>query len=146
MTPEISKLVSKNPRLAHKKVLLVDESPRDLQYYAAILQGQGHEVRIFPSYSEGWRALEKERFDFVIVSQGSRDFEGRVLLQRAIEIERRLPVLVLTDCLDMGCYLEAMQLGAADYVEKPVLPLELARLMETHAGPQSTAVRAAGAA
>src|SRR3974377_2140391 len=108
MTPEISRLVSKNPLLAHKKVLLVDESPRDLQYYAAILQGQGHEVRIVPSYSEGWRALEKERFDFVIVSQGSRDFEGRVLLQRAIEIERRLPVLVLTDCLDMGCYLEAM--------------------------------------
>ena len=146
MTPEISKLASKNPRLVQRKILLVDESLRDLQYYSAILQGQGHEVRIVPSYPEGWRALEKERFDVVIVSQGSRDFEGRVLLQRAIEIERRLPVLVLTDCLDMGCYLEAMQLGAADYVEKPVLPLELVRLMETHVGPQSTAVRAAGAA
>jgi DNA-binding NtrC family response regulator len=146
MTPEISKLASKNPRLVQRKVLLVDESLRDLQYYSAILQGQGHEVRIVPSYAEGWLALEKEDFDFVIVSQGSHEFEGRVLLQHAIEIERRLPVLVLTDCLDMGCYLEAMQLGAADYLEKPVLPLELARLIETHVRPQSTAARAAGAA
>jgi DNA-binding NtrC family response regulator len=146
MTPEISKLASKNPRLVHRKVLLVDESLRDLQYYSAILQGQGHEVRIVPSYAEGWLALEKEHFDFVIISQGSREFEGRVLLQHAIEIERRLPVLVLTDCLDMGCYLEAMQLGAADYLEKPVLPLELVRLIETHVRPQSTAARAAGVA
>ena len=146
MTPEISRLVSKNPRLAHKKVLLVDESPRDLQYYAAILQGQGHEVRIAASYAEGRLALEKEHFDFVIVSQGSREFEGRGLVQHAIEIERRLPVLVLTDCLDMGCYLEAMQLGAADYLEKPVLPAEIARLIETHVRPFNVAARAAGAA
>ena len=67
-------------------------------------------------------------------------------MQRAIEIERRLPVLVLTDSLDMGCYLEAMQLGAADYMEKPVLPSEIARLIETHVRPRKVAAQAAGAA
>ena len=146
MIPEISKSASNNPPLLHRKVLLVDESLRDLQYYSAILQGQGHEVRIVPSYAEGWLALEKEDFDFVIINQGSREFEGRALLQRAIEIERHLPVLVLTDCLDMGCYLEAMQLGAADYLEKPVLAAELMRLIETHVRPYRIAARAAGAA
>ena len=146
MIPEISKSTSRNSRLAHRKVLLVDESPRDLDYYSAILQGQGHEVRVAPSYGEGWLALEKENFDFVIVSQGSRQFEGRVLLQHAIEIERHLPVLILTDCLDMGCYLEAMQSGAADYLEKPVLPSEFLRLIETHVRPYNIAARTAGAA
>ena len=146
MTSEITRLASNSLPLVHRKILLVDESVRDLQYYAAILQWQGHEVRSAPSYTEGWRALDKERFDFVIVSQGSRQFEGRAVVQRAIEIERRLPVLVLTDCLDMGCYLEAMQLGAADYLEKPVLPSEMARLIETHVRPYSLGARAAGAA
>jgi len=146
MIPEVSKSASKNPSLLHRKVLLVDEDARDSQYYAAILQGRGHEVRIVRSYAEGWRALEKEPFDFVILSQGSREFEGRVVLQHAIEIERHLPVLVLADCLDMGCYLEAMQLGAADYLEKPVLPAELVRLIETHIRPYSITHRAAGAA
>jgi len=146
MIPEISKSASNNPPLLHRKVLLVDEDLRDLHYYAAILQGHGHEFRIIPSYAEGWLALEKEHFDFVIINQGSREFEGRALLQRAIEIERHLPVLVLTDCLDMGCYLEAMQLGAADYLEKPVLAAELMRLIETHVRPYRIAARATGAA
>ena len=44
----------------------------------------------------------------------------------------QLPVLVLTECLDMDSYLEAMQLGAVDYVEKPLRPDEVARLVETH--------------
>jgi DNA-binding NtrC family response regulator len=146
MIPEVSKSASKNSSFLHRKVLLVGEDVRDLQYYASIVQGLGHEVSIVPSYVEGWVALEKDHFDFVILSQGSREFEGRVVLQHAIEIERHLPVLVLTDCLDMGCYLEAMQLGAADYLEKPVLPSELVRLMETHLRPYSIAARAAGAA
>ena len=146
MIPEASMSASNNPPLLHRKVLLVDEDRRDLHYYAAILQGHGHEVRIVASYAEGWLALDKEHFDFVIVSQGTRAFEGRVLLQHAIEIERRLPVLVLTDCLDMGCYLEAMQLGAADYLEKPVLPSELLRLIETHIKRCGITTRAAGAA
>jgi len=98
------------------------------------------------SYAEGWLALDKERFDFVIVSQGTREFEGRALVQHALEIERRLPVLVLTNCLDLGCYLEAIQLGAADYLEKPILPSEIARLIETHVRPYHIAARAAGAA
>ena len=55
-----------------------------------------------------------------------------VLVKRVIEIDRRLPVLVLTECLDMDSYLEAMQLGAADCVEKPLRPDEVARLVETH--------------
>jgi ActR/RegA family two-component response regulator len=55
------------------------------------------------------------------------------VVERAIEIDRHMRVLVLTECLDKGCYLEAMHLGAADYVEKPQRADEVARLVETHA-------------
>jgi len=115
------------------KVLLVDLNSRDLEYYRSVLLGQGHEARACASYDEGTLLLDRERFDLIIVNQGSRNFEGRVLVKRAIEIDRHLPVLVLTECLDMSCYLEAMQLGAADYVEKPLSAEEVARLVQTHA-------------
>jgi hypothetical protein len=75
MIPEISKPALNNPSIPRRKVLLVDEDPGDLKYYAAILQGYGNDVRIVPSYAEGWLALEQERFDFVIMSQGTRAFE-----------------------------------------------------------------------
>jgi DNA-binding NtrC family response regulator len=49
---------------------------------------------------------------------------------------RRTPVVVLTRCLEMNCYLEAMQLGAADYLEKPVAPAEFERLVTTYFEPR----------
>jgi DNA-binding NtrC family response regulator len=70
--------------------------------------------------------------DFVVVSQGSPAFEGRCILQRAIEKDRHTPVLVLARSVDMNCYLEAMQLGAFDYLEKPISATEILKLVAAH--------------
>jgi len=131
---------------ASRKVLLVDPNSRDLEYYRSVLLGQGHAVRACASYTEGTLLLNRSSFDLIIVNQGSRNFEGRLLVERAIEIDRHMPVLVLTECLDMGCYLEAMQLGAADYVEKPLSGDNLGRLVETHVRRHDQMTRTAGAA
>jgi DNA-binding NtrC family response regulator len=80
--------------------------------------------------AEGW--LEHEHFDFVIVSQGSPAFETRDLVQLTLARDRHTPVVVLTRCLEMKCYLEAMQLGAADYLEKPLTPTEFERVVKRH--------------
>jgi DNA-binding response OmpR family regulator len=88
------------------------------------------------------RQIESRFFDFIVVCQGGPRFEGKQVLERAIEIDRRTPILVVTRCLDMECYLDAMQLGALDYVERPLVPEEIARLVETHSRPH--AARAAG--
>jgi DNA-binding NtrC family response regulator len=128
------------------KVLLVDPNPRDLEYYRSVLLGQGHEVRACAAYADGTLLLHRDRFDLIIVNQGSRNFEGRVLVEQAIEIDRHMPVLVLTECLDIGCYLEAMQLGASDYVEKPFGTDDVARLLETHVGRYDRMGRTAGGA
>ena len=47
-------------------------------------------------------------------------------------INRRMPVLVVTRCIDMPSYLDAMQLGALDYVEEPLNPPDIVRLIEAH--------------
>ncbi len=83
--------------------------------------------------------LDKETYDFVVVSQGSRAFEGRFLLERVMTVDRRTPVLVLTRSVDMYCYMEAMQLGAVDYLEKPLPPAEIVRIVETHLRPRAVA-------
>jgi FixJ family two-component response regulator len=66
-----------------------------------------------------------------MVSQGSRNFEGRCVLERSIEIDRHLPVLVVARCLEMACYLEAMRLGAADYLAEPVTASDMRRVLRT---------------
>jgi DNA-binding NtrC family response regulator len=74
--------------------------------------------------------LAGEVFDFVMVSQGTPNFEGSCVLKRATEINRSLPVLVVARSLDMGCYLEAMQLGAVDYLLEPLTPSDIGRVLE----------------
>jgi FixJ family two-component response regulator len=61
------------------------------------------------------------------------------VLEQAIEIDRRMPVVVLTRCLDMKCYVDAMHLGALDYLEGPQASVEIARLIETHSRPHGAA-------
>jgi FixJ family two-component response regulator len=34
-------------------------------------------------------------------------------------MHRNIPIVVVARCLDMHCYLEAMELGAVDYLERP---------------------------
>jgi DNA-binding NtrC family response regulator len=121
------------PLLARRgKALLVHEDPGGLHYYCNILEGWGYQVCACHSYEEGVCRLGSEVFDFVVVSQGSRGFEGRCVVERATEIDRRLPVLVVARCLDMGCYSEAMQLGAVDYLAEPVTVSEVGRVLGNH--------------
>jgi len=68
----------------------------------------------------------------VVVHQGGSNFERKIILQRAIEIDRYLPVLVLRRFLDTTSYLEAMQLGAVDYLEEPVKVSDLIQGLKTH--------------
>ena len=126
------------------KALLVDEHPEDLQYYSNILEAYGYWVRACNSYQEGVRCLGDEVFDFVIVSQGTPKFEGSCVLERAIEVSRGLPVLVVARCLDMSCYLEAMQLGAVDYLVEPLTVWEIRRVLESHPPSRSIAASMSG--
>lgn len=119
------------------KVLLVDPDARDRQYYSSILQQQGFEVSACATYSEGHHCLESGPVDFVVISQGSRAFEGRALLEQVLTIDRRIPVVVLTRSVDMNCYLEAMQMGAVDYLEKPLSSEQVVRVIETHLRPRA---------
>lgn len=114
------------------KVLLVDDDRIDLEHYAAVLRNQGYEVEACGSYAEGLRRLESGAFDFVIVSQGGPAFEGRSVLERAREAGRDMPILVLTHCVDVKKCLEAMDLGAVDYLEKSVRPDDLVWTVETY--------------
>jgi DNA-binding NtrC family response regulator len=114
-------------------VLLVDEDLEYLESIRRIIQGIGHSVDACNSYTEGIRKLESRAFDIIVVGQGSRNFEGRGVLECATAFDRHLPVVVVARNVEMGCYLEAMQLGAVDYISPGLSGLEIARVVQTHA-------------
>jgi DNA-binding NtrC family response regulator len=113
-------------------VLIVGDGPDDMGEICATIRAAGREVCYACSFAEGVDCLDHESIESVILSQGTRLFEGRSVLVRAIEKDRHLPVLVLTRSLNMQNYLEAMQLGAWDYWEKPVSPEDITKWVSTH--------------
>ena len=117
---------------SQRKALLVIEDPMSFQIGLTTLEEYGYQVRVCHSYQEGVRCLADEAFDFAMVSQGTPNFEGSCVLKRATETNRSLPVLVVARCLDMGCYLEAMQLGAVDYLVEPLTMSDLSRVLEAY--------------
>lgn len=122
-----------------RRVLVIEEDKMDRGYICTTLQHHGFEVSACVDVKEGARRLEKGTYDFVVVSQGSRAFEGRAVLERVLAIDRHIPVVVLTRIVDMHCYLEAMQMGAVDYLEKPLSEADLIRVVETHLRPHISA-------
>ena len=118
-----------------RKLLLVDENPQDLHDYTAMLRYLGYEVQPVASYSGAVEFLEHEAFDLVMVDQGSTDFEGRAVLRRAVEIDHRTPVLVLTGMVNAGCCVNALDMGANEYVQKPLTTSEVRELVNDYLKP-----------
>jgi DNA-binding NtrC family response regulator len=123
------------------RAVVVDQNRKDLQTYTEVLLRLGFEVKPFTSYQEAARDLEKVTPDFVFVNQGTPAFEARGLVVRALARDRQTPVVVLAQSLSMDCYLEAMQLGAADYVEKPLASAEVEHLVTTYWQPRHAVLR-----
>lgn len=115
-----------------RRILLVDEDSRDRDHYRRMLHDSGFEVQTCSNFAKGAHLLGTERYDCIVVDQGGPNFKGRQVLEHSVAKDRYRPVVILSHYHDVGCYLEAMQLGAVDYLEKPVTALEIVRVVTTH--------------
>jgi DNA-binding NtrC family response regulator len=120
------------PLIPPRRILLVDPEAHDRECYARYLRDRGFVVCDCGSYEEGARSLKGKHFDMVIVDQGSPAFEGELVLENSVARNRNVPVLVLARHHDMASYVEAMQRGAVDYLEKPITREKLMWTIETH--------------
>jgi two-component system C4-dicarboxylate transport response regulator DctD len=117
--------------MKHAIVLLVFEELQDLEKYGSLLCTLGYSIRMSNSAAEGIKALETDNFSLVIVSQGTPAFEGRQVLERSLQLHPDVPVLVIARALNVHCYLDAMDLGAIDYLERPE-PEDMAWVVNAH--------------
>jgi DNA-binding response OmpR family regulator len=111
-------------------VLLILEESKDLEAYGSFLHDQGYETLRCTSPGEGINTLETNAVSLVIVSQDTPSFEGRLVLERSLRLRPDVPVLVVARVLNIHSYLEVMELGATDYLERPE-PRDLAWVVET---------------
>lgn len=109
------------------RVLVVDDDPSTLRLLRAILAPDGHEVSLAGDAEQALDAISDRVPDLVVLDLGLPGMGGLELLERLkTEVPTRLiPVVVVTGVDERTARLEAIDLGADEFLTKPVDRAEL---------------------
>jgi DNA-binding NtrC family response regulator len=103
-----------------EKVLIVDDDKAFLQILAERMQNRGMEVSTAESAAEALKMLEKESFDAVLLDLMMPEMGGIEALQIMRKKQPDVQVIFVTGHPSVSKGVEAMKLGAMDFIPKPV--------------------------
>lgn len=101
-------------------ILVVEDEQQGLDILAEAARGEGRVVRLATDVGSAVSAIENHRIDCIISDLELGDVSGLDILRAAAAQPRPIPVIVVTGFATVESAVEAMQLGAAHYVAKPV--------------------------
>jgi DNA-binding NtrC family response regulator len=101
------------------RILVVEDEQDMLFGLQKILSKQGHNVEIAETGSAGLKKVEESFFDIVITDLKMPGVDGIELLRKAKEAYSDTMVIVITGYGTVESAVEAIKLGAYDYITKP---------------------------
>ena len=106
-------------------ILIVEDDITFSLMLTTWLGKKGFVVRSSSSVSDAKRRLGEEAFDLVISDLRLPDSDGIDLLKWLKSTHPSLPLIMMTSYAEIQTAVQAMKLGAADYIAKPLNPDEL---------------------
>ncbi len=106
-------------------VLLVDDEPVILESVARNLEYNNYSVSKVENGEEALQLLKNNQYDVIITDLRMPGISGIEVLRNAKKIHPETGVFILTGYGDMTSAIEALRLGADDYLIKPCNPDEL---------------------
>lgn len=116
--------------MSKAKILIVDDEEIVLKSCRKILEKGGHQVSTALSGQEAFDLLEKESFDIVITDMKMPGIDGIEVLKRVREKYPDIVVIMITGYSTVQSAVQAMKLGAFDYIPKPFTPDEVLIVVE----------------
>ena len=107
------------------RVLIIDDDPAFCTLLRNFLIQQGFETGEAYAAREGIRAVYEESYDLVLIDYRLPDMDGLELLKNIKKRYFHLPVIIMTNYANIKTAVKAMQLGAFEYVTKPINPDEI---------------------
>jgi DNA-binding NtrC family response regulator len=118
------------------RVLVVDDDRSIRRTLEKFLQSEGYEVIAVGDGKEALEQIQSSSSDLVLLDLGLPGMDGLEVLAAAQQAGCTAPILVVTAREDMHSTVRAMQLGAYDYLVKPIdidrLKLTVKRALESH--------------
>src|SRR3990172_3207129 len=107
------------------RVLVIDDEKSICEAVSHFLKGAGYSVTAASSGREGIRLLESSGFDLVITDIKMDGVGGVDVLRRAKDLYPDMPVIMITAFGSIESAVEAVKIGAADYITKPFVNEDL---------------------
>ena len=133
--PLITRFPSKGARgaAAFLRVLVVEDNPVNQRLVVRLLEKRGHRVEVAANGREALQALDKERFDLVLMDVQMPEMCGMEATAAIRQNEKssglHTPIIALTASTDRE---RCLAMGMDGYLAKPIRPLELDELLESH--------------
>ncbi|MFC2074677.1 sigma-54-dependent transcriptional regulator [Bdellovibrionota bacterium] len=101
------------------KILVVDDDASIREFLEIMLKRDNYEVKTAINGEKAWKQFQKESFDVVITDMQMPKMSGIELLEKIKESNPETVVLVITAFGSTETAVDAMRLGAFDYIAKP---------------------------
>jgi two-component system sensor histidine kinase/response regulator len=116
------------------KILIVDDTPKNIQVLGSILRERGFEINVATNGREAVETAEKIIPDIILLDIMMPVMDGyeACKILKASESTSSIPIIFLTAKTEAQDILQGFELGAADYVTKPFNSGELLARVNTH--------------
>jgi len=105
--------------MASERILIVDDEDGMRRLLGRVLTREGYDTSTVGSGAEALRLVANERFDLVVTDIKMPEMDGLQLLENLKEYEPSLPIIVMTAYGTIENAVQALRLGAYDYIAKP---------------------------
>jgi NtrC-family two-component system response regulator AlgB len=112
------------------RVLIVDDEKNIRSTLTVCLEGTGCEVKTAGSADAAFRLLRNERFDICFLDLKLGETNALEILPRILEMNPGLAIIMITAYATFETAVEAIKLGAKDYLPKPFTPAQIRHLVE----------------
>lgn len=102
-----------------EKILVIDDEPFSREYFQKILKKIDSKVQTAPDGTEGLKFFRESSYDLVILDIRLPDADGIEILRQIKEINCLTPVIIVTAYGTVENAVQAMKLGAFDFLMKP---------------------------
>jgi DNA-binding NtrC family response regulator len=112
------------------RVLLVDDEPDQVALLCAMLTPLGMDVATAESAEQAQTIFQRQPADVVVTDMNLPGASGIDLIRELRKVENPPAVVLITGGGSVGSAVEALKLGATDYLQKPVDPMRLVTLLQ----------------
>jgi DNA-binding NtrC family response regulator len=105
--------------MENTRILLVDDETEFTDSMSQLLRNRGYQVTAVNSGENAIKALERGRYDVMVLDLKMPGMDGMTTLREAKKLDLFTETLILTGHATVDTALEAIKLGAYDYLTKP---------------------------